>query len=82
MDQLGQRVQLTVTAVNDGPSTAANNLLDIFLPGRSSAQAETYFLYPYRYEVIVGDSRFISCDEDVLNPQRLPGPVGGNRRKR
>lgn len=77
MDQIGQRVQLTVTATNIGPSVASDSTLDIFIP--TNDVEGSYYLYLFSLDDT--GSGTVACDESPFNPDRLAAATA-TRRKR
>lgn len=78
MDEIGPPVQLTVTVVNRGPSSAREALLVIYVP--TNDVDGSYYLY--LFDVIDSGSGSVTCDESLLNPDDLSPPTGGNSRKK
>ena len=79
MDQLGEKVNLTLTVVNRGPSATPNATLNIFVP--TSDAKNSYFLYLFNIttnEVSGGGS--ITCDNQLINPDNLLPSTGNARR--
>ena len=79
MDQLGAKVNLTLTVVNRGPSATPNATLDIFVP--TSDAENSYFLYLFDIttsEISGGGS--ITCDNQPINPDNLMTSTGIARR--
>lgn len=75
VDEIGMRVQLTVNAVNRGPSTTSGATLDIFIP--TNDVENSYYLYLYDVTVTGAPA---TCDRSALNPEGLPLPGNRNRR--
>lgn len=77
VDQIGQRVQLTVTAANNGPSVAADSTLDIFIP--TNDVEGSYYLY--LFSIDDSGSGTVTCNESPLNPDSLTASMGTRRRR-
>ena len=76
MDEIGQKVQLTVTVRSGGPSSVSNTTLEIFIPTNDTEGS--YYLYLFD---IFSMSDAV-CDRSPLNPDNLADPTGSRRRKR
>lgn len=78
MDEIGQKVQLTVIVRSGGPSTVFNTSLEIFIP--TNDREGSYYLY--LFGIVSNNEAAVTCDPSPLNPDNLRDPVGSSRRRR
>lgn len=74
-------MQLSLVAVNRGPSISSNLIIDIFIPTNDNDE-DSYYIYLFSVttpEIAGGGS--ISCSASELNPQNLPPPASNKRER-
>ena len=79
IDELGPKLNLTLTAVNRGPSATPNAAIDIYIP--TNDIEESYYIYLFNVtatEIIGGGS--VECDNTTLNPLDLQRADGRSKR--